>query len=383
MGKELRLNSAVEVVGTLNSVLGIQGEAMDDGDRSVKNLVKNEENLPKLHALAVFKNPALYLYGLGTDQALANNVINAPEKVISNIQPFLLCAREKLKEYLGAFFNGDSLVAEYLILNLVSRVHSRAEPLAVGNFPLNISNIPPKQILTPTPTNEFSHHFHRLLQNIVPRCVLLQLSMGFLEKEGIVPRKDYESNEIEDTVLQLADRSCLVVDETKVAPGPLNEKGFRSLRAIREIVLSQTIKYDFKYQEVMLNTDYPCLILSTTKSLIKETMEVKLNDKAGTNYEAVNMLSKEAQRDLILYLTVVGDPRISFKISPEVMERVKADYVEERTKEVAVNVDMLHNWVTMARLHAVSLGKSEMSMEDYFEVRKLEAKRVERLRAVQ
>lgn len=38
-------------------------------------------------------------------------------------------------------------------------------------------------------------------------------------------RKNYENNRLESGMLQLSDRTHLVVDETQLKPGQLNEKG--------------------------------------------------------------------------------------------------------------------------------------------------------------
>jgi len=374
------LNNTIEVIGILNNAfLADSLEFMDEGNRNIENTIKNEEHMLKLHAIACFKDPLFHLYQLGIDPIFINNIINDPEKTICSTQSLLLCAREKLKAYLTSFFKGDSLVADYMILNLISHIHGRKEPLALGNFPLNISNIPTKEILTPTPINKFTYHFHRLIQSLMKNCKVLQLSIPFFEKQNIIPRKDYETNEIEDNTLQLPDHTCLILDETKITPGPLNEKGFKNLSAIKEIVLSQSTKYDFKYQEIIFLTDYPSFILSTTKSIIKEIIEVKLKTKA--NYKVIDNLSKEDQRDFVVYLSLLSDPRIKFKISNEVIEKIKSDYAEERKKDQSISVNTLHNWITEARLYSLSLGKIELKIEDYLEVRKLDSQRIERLKS--
>lgn len=47
--------------------------------------------------------------------------------------------RNELLSYLTQILGGDALVAEYLILNLTSRVYMRSGTLPLGNLPLNLS----------------------------------------------------------------------------------------------------------------------------------------------------------------------------------------------------------------------------------------------------
>jgi hypothetical protein len=36
---------------------------------------------------------------------------------------------------------GDAMAAEYILLNIISRVHTRKDALILGNLTLNVSNI--------------------------------------------------------------------------------------------------------------------------------------------------------------------------------------------------------------------------------------------------
>lgn len=53
-------------------------------------------------------------------------------------------ARDKLLAILKLILNNDSLAADYLLLNLISRVHTRKDGLILGNFGINLSNVSPQ-----------------------------------------------------------------------------------------------------------------------------------------------------------------------------------------------------------------------------------------------
>ncbi|CAI5472935.1 unnamed protein product [Closterium sp. Yama58-4] len=61
--------------------------------------------------------------------------------------------RAALLSRLAAVLGGDRLAAEYLLLHLLSRVHTRIEPMPLGKLSLNLSGFPePSSPSTPSPT---------------------------------------------------------------------------------------------------------------------------------------------------------------------------------------------------------------------------------------
>ena len=49
--------------------------------------------------------------------------------------------RDKLLAIFKLILNGDQLAADYLLLCLLSKVHSRKDCLLLGNLPINLSNV--------------------------------------------------------------------------------------------------------------------------------------------------------------------------------------------------------------------------------------------------
>lgn len=70
-------------------------------------------------------------------------------------------------------------------------------------------------------------------------------------------------------ILQLNDNTELLLDETKLKAGKLNESGVRAVGALSNVVQSQTVCYDFGFNVTQeFNCDIPFLILSEGKSML-------------------------------------------------------------------------------------------------------------------
>jgi hypothetical protein len=98
-----------------------------------------------------------------------------------------------------------------------------------------------------------------------------------------VPHKDHDRQQLVAAALQLANGTQLLVDETAMTDGRLNDTGWgqarilanvrahagvRNLAALRRLLVSQSIVYDFHYSTCTFDTDYSILIVSNAKSLI-------------------------------------------------------------------------------------------------------------------
>jgi len=362
---------------------------MKDENLHIDGSIKDEEKLPKLHVLAYFKPNLMSLYNLGLENELMKNVIMDPMKTIGKMKEIFINSREKLRNVILALLGGDEMASEYIIFNLLSRVHSRKDPLALGNFPINLSNTPISPVKPAPPTNEFVQSFSRFIGTFTERSKNIELSIPFLEKTELIPKKNYDTNEIENSFLQLVDQTYLIINETSMGTGKLSAQGFKNLRTLQNIITSQQISYDFTYQTVDFPTNYPCIILSEAKSLFKETTEIKLCPKYASDYGIFAKVTKEIWRDIVAFLAILTDSRINVALDPTVSEKMQLDFVEARRKDQEeceksgknrqITPGTFHHWICLTRLHAISYGKTEISIEDYYAVRKLETERLSRL----
>jgi Mini-chromosome maintenance replisome factor len=65
-------------------------------------------------------------------------------------------------------------------------------------------------------------------------------------------------------------RSCgshLLLDETGLEAGKLNESGLKNVNAISQLLSKQSVCYDFQYHQTEMLVDFPSVVVSTAKSL--------------------------------------------------------------------------------------------------------------------
>ena len=69
--------------------------------------------------------------------------------------------------------------------------------------------------------------------------------------------------------LQLADGTHVVLDESALEAGRLNQNGLRNLDALNDLAGRQLVNYDFGYHPIQFNVNAPVCILSNAKSMLK------------------------------------------------------------------------------------------------------------------
>lgn len=86
-------------------------------------------------------------------------------------------------------------------------------------------------------------------------------------------RKDYKCNRLTSGVLQLSANTHLILDETKLSNGKLNQAGIDNVKAIANAIKDQKVPYDFNYYRLDYECDIPILIFSEGKSLLSVTFK--------------------------------------------------------------------------------------------------------------
>lgn len=143
-----------------------------------------------------------------------------------------------------------------MLLNLLSRVHSRPEPLALGALPLNLKGCPaasPADLAAASPFAEggeaaapFARSVASLLAALLPRVATLPLTIEGLNTHAMRPTKNHERNVLERGALQMSPGTQLLVDETVLMEGKLTEVGVQNLDALKALLETQKLQYDFQ-----------------------------------------------------------------------------------------------------------------------------------------
>ncbi|KAI5074125.1 hypothetical protein GOP47_0010086 [Adiantum capillus-veneris] len=372
---DLKLNDIVEFFGVLTfdpeltRHHAFMGEILD----GVQEAFLDEDISSQLPASKVPRLHSIFHRKLSRDNLFRAMPRNAPECI--DLDAFNRSSFAELRTSLVArlteIFGGDGLAAEYLLLHLLSRVHARVEPMAVGKLSLNIVESSASREGVFLPATMVSQAIAALL----PRSHLMPLSLEFLNEKPIAPRKNYSSNRLVTGDLQLAEGTHLMLDETALKSGQLTEIGLQNVQFLKNLMEWQKVEYDFEFYKMEMPADVPVLVLSTARSRLFPA-DVVLPLRPTLNF------SSNLSPDLVAkWRTYLGAARAGdHTIDPSIQKILEEDLVTARQEDRSIGPEVFHRWLTMARLLSVSYGESTLSLERWQMVRELERRLAERLR---
>lgn len=240
---EVILNQLAEVIGFIYTTGNTPMDTDDFGDEV--------DQLPPyvIHAVMFKEQPhnnPLLLHGIDStveDMAMLQNDIH---------------------RILTQFMFGDEIAAQYMLCHLISNVYARVNDEALGKFTLNlICHSIPIEIL-----KEYTQNLYNFIENLMPNSLYIPLTIENLNTSSFVPKKDYSKNRLSSGVLQLPKSSHIVLDETLLENGKLDQSGCMAISDLSELIRNQQLSYDFQYYKIPYKTDFPILIVSEGKSLL-------------------------------------------------------------------------------------------------------------------
>ncbi|KAM0754043.1 hypothetical protein T439DRAFT_378137 [Meredithblackwellia eburnea MCA 4105] len=279
--------------------------------------------------------------------------------------------RSQLLGYLASTVGGDTDAAEWILLALLSRIHTRnASGATLGSLSLNLA-------LPAGLTSTLS----TVLPTLVPKSTSLQLSIPFLNnvKTRIAPRSRDEF--LESGALQLSPGTSVLVDARGIGEGKLEDAGVRNLQYIASAVASQKVAYQFPYSAFELDADLGFIVLSEGKALIPTDCVVYVKPTATSDSPTPTPEQLSSFRSFLsTQKNVKYEP-----LDPDVSEVIQNDFVERRQNSVAgqgmTQDDLLFRLGT-SRLLALSLGKTGVDKETWLRLAELDERRKDRQPAV-
>eukprot|EP00850_Spirogloea_muscicola_P020123 SM000207S06198 [mRNA] locus=s207:93308:96925:- [translate_table: standard] len=300
--------------------------------------------------------------------------------------------RASLLAALAGVLGGDRLAAEYLLLHLLSRVHTRTELAALGKLSLNLvgcaAAAPPAAAAA-----ALAAPLAAAIAQLVPRSHLLPLSLDLLNGRSLAPYKNYAANRLETGQLQLAEGTELVIDELALQSGRVGASGVRNLEALKQLVewhkvrtellvAALVVEYDFQFYKMDVPMDAPVVVLSQARSKLLPADAVVQLRPADCAQGSLAAVPEPLLGQWRAYLTaarymdhVIGGSMA--KASGRVLEE---DLVAARQEDRSLTPDAFHRWLTLARLLCASYGERELSVARWREARSLEAAREARAR---
>lgn len=134
-------------------------------------------------------------------------------------------------------------------------------------------------------------------------------------------RKDYTCNKLISGLLQLAPHTHLVLDETQLQAGKLENSGVKAVSAVAYLINNQKVKCDYQFFDIELNVDIPILVLSEGKSMLPSNCQVPLMaqpeniDLMKETFEAAKFYLQSKLNSIRRYLTILKIVR--FNMNPD------------------------------------------------------------------
>lgn len=381
--EDYKVNDILEVYGILSvepklsgmterdSLSGL-GDPMECMDTEEEQRVHSPPSslVPRLHVIIAQKlqhvNPLIPVSFQNEDG----------KTYIESFNTELSYVRAELLGFLTQALLGDGLAAEYLILHLISTVYARRDILPLGKFTMNLSGCPRN--------SNYAEHTCRVIQHLVPSSYRLPMTLQNMNNMRFIPHKDYSANRLVSGVLQLANNTSLIVDETVLEQGQLESNGVRNLTALSNLITWQKVDYDFNYHQMEFCCNVNVLVLSEGKSLLPSDCQVHLQPQiVPPNIEEyMNSLLSVALPSVLnkfrIYLSLL---RLrDYSISEDVTKAVEEDFVDMRkTDPQSITAEDLHRMLVLARLLSLSVGQTTLTRERWIRAKQLDCMRKSRL----
>jgi hypothetical protein len=275
------------------------------------------------------------------------NAINSARKQAKKEQ-----VRAELLAYLVAVCGGDKLVAELLLVHLVSRVYERHDRMGPrGNLALHIQlnssavgaagaseQKQQQEQLSEEQAKKFAARLAALYKTLLPRACHMKLA-GAFNKTLCSPRTNPETHMLEHGTLQAAEGTAFIVDETVLQEGKIH---VRNLASIEQVLNTQTLEYLFEGgTSAQWPVDTPMLLVSFKKSLFKADaasastrISVPLQLAAGVRAsELAGLVPTPTPKQLTRWRAYLHVARRSdWKMGTQVQERIGQNYHQLRVR---------------------------------------------------
>ncbi|KAI9512433.1 mini-chromosome maintenance replisome factor-domain-containing protein [Russula earlei] len=265
---------------------------------------------------------------------------------------------------------GDRDAAEWVLLACTSRVQSRARSL--NPLSLTLAHFPsPMSSPSAVPT------LSRVLSLLLPLQVTLPLSLDLLNSVPFAPESVNE--DLHSGYLQLAHGTTMLMTEGGIQEGKLVERGVLNVRAIQQVISTQTLAYKFPFSEFSFPTDISFVILAqgTKSALFQTDFTLPLNPsstsdlyKPKSNIKLPSVDKLDAFRRLVLSAKT-GNIELTESIS----EHIQEDFVKQRRADNAISPEDLKQTITLARLIGLTKQEGVVTLEGWEHAKEMNKRR--------
>lgn len=288
--------------------------------------------------------------------------------------------RARLVAFLAAPLGGDALAAEYVLFSLLARVHTRSDGMPIGKFGVTLLGAPDG----PGKSGVVASALAETLAILAPATAHLPLSIASLNARAWAPRKDYATNRLIAGPLQLASGTTVVLDETALSAGVLNERGVRNVQTLADFSKTQELEMDFSYHAMRVPIDVSVVSVSASKThgivegldasvVLRMTKEPRVPEEILSEEDG-----KESLAEMRLFIARARCS--SHSIDTKNGAEIERAMVAARASDPSATQETFHRWLTMSRLAALARGETSLTIEHWNIARECERLAAERAR---
>lgn len=272
---------------------------------------------------------------------------------------------------------GDVVAAEFVWAFLFGRLSgSVADGSVIGRFGLNLYGASPS----------VRSSLRQLLKSLPLRVMDLPLTIDKLNCERYNSHALLDESQslqvagVVSGVLQVPNGTLLLVDETVLTTGQLNNQGVSNLQALQKLIQQSKLTCDFGYQQIDVLSDVCVLVLSEGKSMF--TTDFKLAVKQPESEFNPNLDSSVATSVYtILSKFYMDNP--TYEISDSVSEAIQKDFIKSRQEQKLGGLPVtkqgdLFKLLNLARCVTLSFGQSSLTKEYWDYAKAIEKDRLQR-----
>jgi len=337
------------------------GVKLDDhnGDKGdYKVALKLYDSCTKVDVLQIYEVVGIYY---PEQQSVHVVEMNTPQ--VDHVQTdAILPGYDKYVDMFAKLLHGDELAAKVVLASMVSEVYLRRDVLCLGKYSVHLN--------AKALSNEEVGEIIVALRNLHPQAIVLNLSRECLNEATFTPVKNYETEELEHSRLSLPNGTLLIIDETRLTPGQLNEVGTRNITALGKLITEQRLAFDYKFYQKDFDVKVNCLIVSQGKSILPNDFSINLKPD---EIEPATVDTDEAKQ-FKLWLHTVKEAK--YKVDND--EIVQNFIVDTRKADSQIGIEQLHQIMVTSRALAIARGQSAPTIELLEEARSMTKKMLDR-----
>jgi len=273
------------------------------------------------------------------------------------------------------------------LFTLLSKVQQREDGVPLGISCINL------YCKNEEVSSEVLKGIERFMKLVQSHTLTAQTDLDSLTTIELTPKKNYDTNRLSRGGLQFLNSTCALFDETEMKEGKSEgEKLVFNMKGLASLIEEQTVRYNFQYHEQNFDCSCPVIIVSTGRSIFKNTTAVPVEAFRDPNPDVLNSLEEDLLNQFRYFFNQVSR-RGKKDIPDETSKHVQEKFVEARQKETKdvkekrkeqneIGAKTLHSWLTYAQIKTSSEGLPQITPEIIDSVISLEEDRELRIQEI-